>query len=605
MIRSVIRPRAALLPLALAAAGGAALAQTQVAALDTVFVTATRGPTRADDLTAETQVIERAAIEAGTARTLPELLARIAGLQTSNTGGRGKTSNMFIRGAENRHTILLVDGVRVGSASAGTPTWESIPLELVERVEIVKGPASALYGSDGIGGVVQVFLRKGREGQHPYATVTAGSRRHWSAGTGVQGGQGPWRYALGVQRLRERGFDATQPWVAFGSHDPDIDPFRQDSAQASLGYQFNRDWSADAGLLYSDGRSWYDDGPGINARTAMRGVTLHAGVRGRVAAHWQTELRFSQGIDTANLIESAWPGAFKTRETQWTWQNHVDTPVGTVLAGLERREQKINATTEYTVSGRSIDALFAGLNGSQGGHSWQLNLRHDRNSQFGNADTWYAGYGWRIDPNWRVHASRGTSFVAPSFNQLYYPDFGNPELQPERGRSIDLGITYSRGGHELKLVRFDNRIRGFMTNTTLPENVSRVRITGWSLGYEGRFDKLSLFANAEALEPRNETDDLQLPRRARHQVNLGADWRHGAWRYGAALLHVGKRWDDVANSQQLPAYTTVDLHADWQFAPAWSLQAKVNNLTDEQYETAYGYRQPGRGLYLTLRWQPK
>jgi vitamin B12 transporter len=185
-------------------------------------------------------------IEASTARTLPELLARTAGLQMSANGATGKTSSVFIRGTESRHTILLIDGVRFGSATAGTPSWDNIPVEMIERIEVLKGPASALYGSEGVGGVVQIFTRRGKQGFHPYASATLGSER-WRQWTGgFTGGQGAWTWALGLQQLRERGQSSTNPKVQFGNFNADVDPFTQDAINASLALQINRDWRADA-----------------------------------------------------------------------------------------------------------------------------------------------------------------------------------------------------------------------------------------------------------------------------------------------------------------------------------------------------------------------
>lgn len=597
----VPRVRLAALPLALAAVLPAFAQPT----LRESVVTATRAQTRADELVSDVTVIGRPQIEASTARTLAELLSRNAGLQMSANGGLGKQSSVFIRGTENRHTILLVDGVRLGSATSGTPSWDAIPVEMIDRIEILKGPASALYGSDGVGGVVQVFTRKGREGFHPFASVTAGTYSHWNAAAGVSGGQGALSYAFGLQRTREDGFSSTNPRVPFGNYNPDIDPFEQDSVNASLGYDLGSGWRLDASALYSDGTSWIDDGPGFNSRTAVRAFAGQAAVKGKPMAKWQTLLRVAQGNDTANSIEASFPGAFQTKQTEWTWQNDIETPAGLVLAGLERREQDISATTAYAVTGRTINAVFAGLNGSAGPHSWQGNLRRDRNSQFGDATTGFAGYGYRLAPAWRASASYGTSFVAPSFNQLYFPGFGNPALQPEEGKNYDLALTWAQDGHEVKLVRFDNRIRGFMTNTTLPQNIPRARIDGWTLAYGGALGQWSLRASLDLLDPRNVTTGRQLPRRAEEQATLGADWSQGAWRFGGSLLSVGQRFDDAANLNRLGGYTTVDLYADWQFASDWSLQGKVNNLTDRVYETAMGYNQPGRAFYVTLRWQPK
>jgi vitamin B12 transporter len=595
--------RAAALPLALAAAFPSAFAQASP--LKETVVTATRTATRADELVSDVKVIDREAIEASTARTLPELLARTAGLQMSANGGLGKQSSVFIRGAENRHTILLVDGVRLGSATAGTPSWDSIPVEMIERIEILKGPASALYGSDGVGGVVQIFLRKGRDGFHPFASLTLGSEHHVRASAGLEGGQGALGYAVGVQRLRDKGFSTTNRKATFGRFNPDRDPFEQESISATARYEIARDWVADAGLMYADGTSWFDDGLATNDRNAVRAVTAHAGIKGRPMQGWQTELRFGQGNDTANSIEANFPGAFKTEQSQWTWQNNVDTPIGLVLAGLERREQKISATTAYAVTQRTINSVFAGVNGHRGDHSWQFNLRRDSNSQFDDRNTGFVGYGFRLSPAWRVHASHGTSFVMPSFNQLYFPGFGNPALQPERGRNTDVGVSWASNGQEVKLVRYDNKIRGFMTNTTLPINIPRARIEGWTLGYEGKFDALGLYGSLDVLDPRNELNGRRLPRRAKQQMTAGADYTTGAWRFGGSLIHVGDRFDDAANTTPLAGYTTADIYADWQFAKDLTLQAKLNNVTDRRYETAFGFNQAGRSFYLTLRWQPK
>ncbi len=602
MTTSVFPLRLAALPLALAAASSSF---AQPVALKDVVVTATRSTTATDELVSDVTVIDREAIEASTARTLSELLARTAGVQMAANGGPGKSSSVFIRGTEARHTILLVDGVRLGSATLGAPSWDNIPVDMIERIEVLKGPASALYGSEAVGGVVQIFMRKGREGFHPYAAITAGSEHYVQAAAGVQAGQGALSYAVGAQRLRDGGFSATNPRVLFGNYNPDLDPFEQDAVNASARYEINKAWSVDAGLMYSDGVSAFDDGPKVDSRLALRDVTTHAAVKGQLTSAWQSELRFSQGNDTSNTIRATYPGAFKTEQSQWTWQNHIDTPLGLVLAGLEQRVQQVDSSTVYTVTRRTIDSAFAGINGSHGDHSWQANLRHDSNSQFGGSDTGFVGYGYRITPAWRVHASHGTSFVAPSFNQLYFPNYGNPALLPERGRNTDIGVTWTGNGHEIRLVRFDNRIRGFITSTTSPANIPQARIDGWTLGYEGKVDALRLRAALDKLDPRNELNGHQLPRRAKEQVTLGADYEVGTWRFGASLLRVGGRFDDAANKLPLAAYTTADLHADWQYAKDWSAQAKLNNLTDKQYETAYGYNQPGRSFYLTLRWTPK
>jgi len=386
--------RVAALPLALAAAFPS-FAQTS--SLQETVVTATRTPTRTDALVSDVVVIEREDIEKLAGRTLPEILARSAGVQFSSNGGRGKVSSVYIRGSEARHTILLIDGVRYGSATAGTPVWENLPLDAIERIEVLKGPASSLYGSEGVGGVIQIFTRKGKDGFHPYAQISAGSESFAQAGAGFTGGQGALTYSLGVQALRDKSFSATNSTAQFGNFNPDRDPFNQESINASIGYQLTSDWKLDGGLLYSDGVTHYDDGPGRDTQTNVRAKTLRGGVSGRILPGWNTRLQVSQSSDTSNAtVASLLPSNFKTTQDQILWQNDIATPIGVALFGLERLEQNVDSSTVYTVKQRTITSAFAGLNGEAGRHSWQANVRRDRNSQFGDSTTGFAGYGFKI-----------------------------------------------------------------------------------------------------------------------------------------------------------------------------------------------------------------
>ncbi len=594
-------------PCALALALAAAFpCFSQTPALAETVVTANRMPTRADSLVSEVVVIERRDIERLAGRTLPEVLARAAGVQLGANGGRGTASSVFIRGTEARHTILLIDGVRYGSATVGTPIWENIPLDAIERIEVLKGPGSSLYGSDGVGGVVQIFTRKGRDGFHPYAQVAAGSDAYRQAGAGLSGGQGAFSYALGAQALRDGSFSATNAREPFGSYNPDRDPFSQQSLNASAAWQLTPGWKLDGGVLYSDGVSHFDDGAGNDARSNVRARTLRAGLVGQVAPGWKTQLLAAQSADTSNAtVASFLPSAFRTTQNQLSWQNDVDTPVGVALLGLERLIQKVDSSTAYDVTDRTLSSAFAGLNGAAGPHSWQFNVRRDRNSQFGSSTTGFAGYGFKITPAWRVHASHGTSFVAPSFNQLYFPGFGTPTLQPEKGRNTDIGVTWTAGGHSVKLVHFDNRIRGFIPSGPLPANVPRARIDGWTLGYDGTVGAVTVRVSVDALDPRNEVTGRKLPRRSDRQATLALDYATGAWKFGASLLYASNRFDDTANAQRVSGYTTLDLHASYALARDWSLQASVRNAGDRSYETVQGYNQPGRGAFVTVRWQPQ
>ena len=613
----LINVRLAALPLALAAVfPSSTFAETSstpsvVAQLPDVVVSATRNLTRTDELVSDVVVINRAEIEKSSGRTLPELLARVPGVQFNSNGGLGQSSSIIIRGTEARHTLLLIDGVRYGSATLGTPIFDNIPVDMIERIEIVKGPASALYGSSAVGGVVQIFLRKGVPGTSsfsPYAAFTLGSESFAQFAAGFSGVNEALSYSVGLQKTRVTGISATNSKVPFGSFNPDNDGYTQDSFNASFGYQFNKTWKIDAGFLQSDGVVRIDDGLNRDSRSAVRSTVARGGIEAQVLNSWKSQLRFSQSADVSRAIVATpanLPGLFKTTQDQLIWQNDVATPIGVALIGLETLTQKVDSTTRYAVMQRDVTSYFVGLNGSAGKHSWQANSRRDNNSQFGNSMTGFAGYGYSLTPAWRLNASYGTSFVAPSFNQLYFPGFGNAALQPERAKNYDLGLTWSEADHTVKVVRFDNRIRGFITNTTLPINVPQARIDGVTLAYTGVFGALSVNASADTLNPRNELTGKTLVRRSKNVQRLGVDYETGAWNLGTTVLMAGESFNDAANTQKLDNYTTADLYADYKINKDWKLQAKLNNLMDKKYETSLGYNQPGRGLFVTLRWQPK
>ena len=580
----------------------------QVQLKETV-VSATRSESRADAVISDVTTITRDDIERGTGRTVSELLARVSGIQMVGNGGLGKASSIFIRGTESRHVLLLVDGVRYGSASLGLANFDNISLENIDSIEVLKGPASALYGSDAVGGVVQIFTRKGTPGLHPYASVTLGTAERREVAAGLSAGTAGLSYSLGVQNLREKGFSATNPRIAFNSFNPDADGFSQSSVNASVDWKFATGWKADARVFQANGSAQFDNGPSaFDAKTDGVSRVLGLGVEGQLTGNWKSRLALGKSEDLSSSFSSAVPSVFNTVQDQWTWLNEIATPIGKVVAGHERVTQKVSGTTNYAVDTRTTSSWLAGLNGAAGAHTWQLNLRRDQDSQFGDATTGLAGYGFKFTPEWRAHAAHGTSFKAPTFNQLYFvsPFFnGNPSTQPEYGRSSEVGVAYAAGADEVKLTYFANRIKGFINATTVVTNVPYARIDGWTLAYGGQRDAWTFRATLDLLDARNELTQLKLPRRADRQLTAGVDYTAGAWKFGTTLLAASNRFDNAANTLPLGGYATVDVHADYALAKDWSAQVRMNNLGDKPYETAAGYNQPGRSTYVTVRYQPK
>ncbi len=565
---------------------------------------------RIDEALAEVTVIDRAQIEQSDGRTLVELLGRQNGVQFWAYGGAGKTSSVSLRGLDSRHTLLLIDGVRYGSATAGSPVWENIPLDAIERIEIVRGPLSGLYGSDAVGGVVQVFTRASAPGVHVDASALVGSHRARQAGGSVRFGEGDFDGAVQLAHVRTRGFSATNPQEPFFNFNPDDDGWRQNSGSAKLGWRFAEGWRLEANALESRGQTQLDDGAGADARAALRTEVLGVQVSGRFAAGWHTALRVGRSLDSYDTLSSASSftplGAIRSLQQQLSWENSTDTPLGTAVLLAEHVRQNVSMPApSFDVSQRSINGVAAGLNGRADVHTWQANVRHDRNSQFGSQTTGTLAYGHDLTPQWRAGASLGTSFVAPSFNLLYFPNFSNPDLLPEEGRHAELSLRWADATQMLRAAWFDNRIRGFITPGPNPSNVD-ARSNGLGLSYEAQWANWAVSANAEHIDPRNDGGDAnagkQLARRAKNSLKLGADTAWGAWRLGAALAAFSARFDDSANTARLGGFGTLDLHADWRLARQWTLGLRLNNVADRNYQTVLGYNQPGREGFVVLRY---
>ena len=598
--------------LALLTAVAAVPAHAQTAAAERVTVTATRVLTRVNDVVADITVIDRAMLDRMEGRTLSELLSTVAGLQFSSNGGLGKSSSVYIRGLEARHTMLLVDGVNIRSATLGTPSLDNLPMEAIERIEIVRGPLSSLYGNGAFGGVIQVFTRKGQQGLSGDVKLAAGSNQYGQAAGGISFGNGVIDAAVRVQSTATQGFSATNAKVPFGSYNDDRDGARQGAGSLRLGWQASADWRLELTSLQSKMMTKIDDGPGADARAELENRLLALSVQGKVLPAWSTRVVVSDATDGYDTLSSASSfstlGLIQSRIRQLSWENTVTTPVGAVLALAEKSSEKVSRPGQpFSVAERDINAVALGLSGSAQARVWQASLRRDSNSQFGGVTTGAIGYGYTIAPAWRATASYGTSQNLPSFNQLYYPGFGNPELQPETGKHGEVGLRWTADEHSLRAAYYDYNYRGFISSGPQPVNLPRVEITGYTLAYEGRWQNVDLTASLDQVDPRNATVGnanygKQLARRAKQAVRAGADWRVGVWSVGATLAGFSHRFDDAANATRLGGYGTLDLRAEWALAPNLKLAAKLNNVGGKAYETVLGYNQPGREAYLTLRY---
>ncbi|NTV10979.1 MAG: TonB-dependent receptor [Zoogloea sp.] len=600
--------------------------------LGQVVVTATRQATRASELLASVDVIEHEEIERAGQSTLLDLLAQQPGIQVSQNGGPGKTSSLLIRGTNANHAILLIDGVRLGSATTGQAALESIPLGQIERIEILRGPASALYGADAVGGVIQIFTKRGEGPAQFEAFAGAGTYATRNVGAGISGSEGAWSYSLRGGQYETGGVTAKKgPYAAFNPGSPsfhDYDPaldadrdgFRSTSVAGNLGFNFDRRNEVRLNFFHAESRNWYDGG-GYNSTGGGADVgndateeTVSIESRNRLTDDWTSTLRVARSKDESIGFRDA--SRFNTQQDQVLWQNDVKLPVGRLMAGYEFLEQKVDSSTTYTVTSRNIGALMLGWTANVDQHRLQANLRQDRNSQFGNKLTYLAGYGYQFTRTLSANASVGTAFKAPTLNDLYFidawGDHGDPNLLPEEARNREVSLRYDSGSEQAFITYFDNRIDNLIqwaavapSYAYIPLQTGRAKLEGIELGYNATLAGFELSSSIDLLDAKDEATGKRLVRRANHEARLGLAKEFGPLKAGIEWRGVGQRYNDAANAESLGGYGLTNLYANYRLSRDWQLEARANNIFNKDYELAKGYATWGANVFVGVRYAPK
>ena len=582
-------------------------------ALNAVVVTASRLEQQLTDTIAHTTVITAKDIRESQAVDLPSLLRREAGFEFVQNGGIGNVTSVFMRGGDGRQVLVLIDGLRVGSATLGTTQIEGIMLNQVERVEIVRGNVSALYGAGAIGGVIQIFTKQGYGTPRAEAQLTAGDRGTFGASAGYRGSVDATRFSLNVSRYATRGFSAINTRFAPNAN-PDRDGYRNESVSGQLSHGIAEGHEIGLRAYQTSGRVEYDNafGSPTDRNRAENGVSsLSLYSNDRIASFWDSQLTLGEGSDKGkNFTNDLAPARTDTKSNQLHWQNNFTLAQDQIVtAGLERQQQRIQSTTAYTYTGRDVNSALLAYNGRFGANQVQASMRNDRYSDFGNADTWLTGYGYDINANWKATAMRSSAFRAPTFNELFFPGFGNPNLQPEKSYSNELGLQYAVAQHLLRVAVFHTEYRNLIDSpppTFLPQNVARARVEGTELSYTGQFSNWDVRTSLTVQDPVNVATGAQLRRRGTTYGNLVANTTVSAWRLGGELIVSGTRPDNdiVTNAPvTLGGYKLVNLTARRTLTRNTFITARLDNVFAEKYQLAQGFNVPGRGLFVSLGWQ--
>lgn len=585
--------------------------------LEPVVVTATRTPEPQDRTLASVSVIDRAEIERRQFRSVPDALSGLAGISIVSSGGPGQPASVLLRGADSDQVLVLIDGVKVGSATIGATPLEHLPIEQIDRIEVVRGPRSSLYGSEAIGGVIQIFTRRGGGAPRPRVSAGTGSYGTASVSGGISGGGDDGWFNLGANFQQTDGFNACNgqpvPFAGCGVYQPDRDGYRNTGASARAGYRFGEFAEAGVHYLGSSSRTDFDGGPFSGNSSRAEQQVLGAEVRLEPLAAWTVLLSAGQSQDNYRAYYLGdFLDRFDTERDLASLQTNLAvTPDQLLTLGVDYQNDKVDGTIEYTADSRDNTGFFGEYQAAAGAGEVKLSLRQDDNQQFGSHVTGNAALGYRSETDLAVFVSYGTAFKAPTFNDLYFPVFGNSDLDPEQSRSIELGLSGSIpwGGWGLNLYQTEiDDLIAFDSFTYVVDNIDAARIRGLEASASAAWRDWELGANLTLLDPRNRSDGPDggnlLPRRPEQTFQLTLARRLERWSAGATLLVAGRSFDDLANEVRLDGYTLVGLTAEYALTPAFRVQGRLENLLDEDYETAAFYNQPGRAFYLTLRYEP-
>lgn len=590
-------------------------------ALEPLVITATRTPVPLSQVLADVTVISREDIERQASGTLVDLLSHVAGFQVARNGGPGADGNVYLRGGEARHIAVLVDGVRVDTQNvSGGASWQMLNLSHIDRIEIVRGPVSALYGSDAMSGVVQIFTKKGKGPARLDLGLSAGERGFLKADAGLSGSAGLFDYAVSASRERSDGFSARTNALP-GTQAADRDGYNAEGATVRLGFTPVAAHRIEALASQQHLLSRYDSSVASRDDYGLR--DLHD-LKLQWAAQWRDNWS-SQVVGGRSVDQYRTPldknYRTETRVDTASWLNEFKWGAHSVTTLLERREDTLK-NSDVVLSGtagegeRSDDGLGLGYAWRAHGTAIQLNARNDWDSEFGTHSTGSVAAGQDFADHWNVHASWGTGYRAPTLYQRF-SKYGNLALKPESSRNAELGVRYQNDGVQWGATAYDNWVTDLITGppgstrTCVQDpaycyrNTALAHLKGISVNGAVPWGPVRLSGSMDFGSYKNALNGTDLQRRARRQASVRVDTDLKDWTLGAQLLAVGPRFDKVNNAGALGGYTVLNVDALYRLNAQWRVLARIDNLGDKKYENAQTYGTTPRTAILGLRWTPE
>lgn len=595
--------------------------------LETTIVTATRTPMLLSEAFESISVFTRRDIEKLQAVDIFDLLARAPGVSFVRNGGRGGATGLAIRGNQTDHSLFLVDGVRIGSATLGSATLSAINLRTVERVEIIRGPKSALYGADAIGGVVNIVTRA-VDPERPFAIEASYGSNETSEITALAGYSSD---AMSVNVVANffdtQGIDHTA--ATNGLHG-DEDAYRNNSFALNYRQRFNDVVSLKVSYNRNEGENEYDSdcldstfytpvACQIFSKTQVD--SLSALLNLELSDVYSTSIQVGRTNDESNnladnvdLSGTINGGEFNTTKSELTWVNTFNLPAENVLtAGVDYQLDEVDGSTAYSEDSRDNLAFFTQLQSELIALDSIIGVRYDDNEQFGDELTLSALLGWNINDTFRAYVSYGEGFKPPTFNDLYFPNFGDPTFEPEESQNIELGLKADFETVQVSLAAFQNEIENliqFNNTTFLTDQTAEAEISGLEFSVDATLLGFELSLNGSIIEPENKVNGQNLRRRAERVASIDIDKRWDRFGMGISLRAESERYDDPANTLRLAGYSTMGVRASYKISDELVLEARVDNAFDRQYSTAVDfslgrYQAIGREAFVTVRYTPR
>lgn len=624
----VVSPRLAYSAVMLSLTPMLCLIHSDVFAADTApdaVVSAARATQNVNDTLNSTTVITRADIDATPESDIIALLQQQVGINVRQNGTRGALSGIAIRGGDVQHTLVLIDGVPLNSLSAGSPALEQIPLALVERIEVVRGNASALYGSQATGGLVQIFTRKTVSGNTADITLGIGDKGQRQAAVQLSTGNAKVQWTAGVAHEQVKAVSAQNGALV----NPDIDGYRNNSGNVGVRYTPSDTTELGARFFQSNGRNDDDSvfGP-VDGIEYNKNRTQNATLYGshQWSERFGSTFNFSQVSDrydyTSETYGVADTSRYETKNQQISLQNQWNSDFGKWNFGVSHLHQTLDSSVGYLTKTRNTDSAWLGYQYEQNRHHLQINGRLDHISDLdkNNFITGAVNYGYDIAPAWRVFAGYSNGFAAPSFNQLYYPPdchpapdnesicyiSSNPHLKTEQADYAQAGVQWAQPHYGARMTYFDTRYRDKIANDTnyIPQNIARARAQGLETHAWYNLLGWTVDAGLTYQDVRDRDTDTRLIRQPLWTGNLTVGKTWNRWQSQIDWQTRSDMGDSPSYGGQVAGYGVLNAGVHYQLRQDLKLGLSIGNVFNRHYEPLAGYNAMPRNLLFTVQYKP-